>query len=469
MNEFSNTKLVALLSSLTRSEWRDFRKFLEMAISGPGGKSLELYDVLTDYYPDFSSPDLSKQVVFDRIFKKQKYEDKKLRYAMTDLYRQAGSFLKFKALENDSILGHQILSAELAKRGADKPYLAMYNEDATSVVRDADFYYFRFREDFDYLNLYHPRQKRNIQNPIASVAKNLDVFFIARKLQLLCEIVNVKNVMSVEYDFILKDQIIEIINNGAFADVPVITIYFRILMTLTESENVTHFILLKELLEVNGSLFDKNELRDMYQYLMNYCIKKINQGDGDYVIQLIEIYKSILSNKVLFADEYLSQWDFKNIVVIGLRAGHSDWVKQFIDDYKNDLPPEESENAYVYNLAYYYFSIAEYRKTLALLQQVEFTDLYYQLDMRAILLKCYFEMDDQDLFFYHTAAFRMFLSRNKLISDYQYSIYKNMIKYASKIMKLNGNKESLNKLAAEINEVKQIADLNWIKRKVIGE
>ncbi len=437
-----------------------------MAISGPVGKSVELYDVLSGYFPQFNSPDLTKHVVFARLFKNQRYEDKKLRYAMTDLFRQAGNFLKFKALENDPRLGHQILSAELAKRGADKPYLAMYHEDAASGERDADYYYLRYREDFDFLNLYYPHQKRNTQNPIATVAKNLDIFFIARKLQLLCEIVNVKNVMSVEYDFILHDQIIEVLNKGAFADVPVITIYFRILMTLTEPENVKHFNTLNELLVEHKNLIERNELRDMYQYLMNYCIKKINQGDGDYVTKLFEIYKTILGNKVLFTGEHLSQWDFKNIVVIGLRAGQADWVMQFMEVNKGSLLPSELGNAYIYNLAYYYFHIADYRKAISLLQQVEFTDLYYQLDMRAILLKCYFEMDDQETFFYHASAFRMFLSRNKLVSDYQRTIYRNMIKYASKIMNSDGNKDRLKKLSEEINEVKQIADLNWIRKIV---
>lgn len=437
-----------------------------MAISGPVGKSVELYDVLSGYFPHFNSPDLTKHVVFDRLFKNQVYEDKKLRYAMTDMLRQAGNFLKFKALENDPRLGHQILGAELAKRGADKPYLAMYHEDAASGERDADYYYFRYREDFDYLNLYHPRQKRNTQNPIATAAKNLDTFFFARKLQLLCEIVNVKNVMAVEYDFILKDQIIEVLNKGAFADVPVITIYFRILMTLTEPDTVQHFNTLNDLLVENKNLFERNELRDMYQYLMNYCIKKINQGESDYVMKLFEIYKTILGNKVLFTGDHLSQWDFKNIVVIGLRAGQTDWVKQFMDDNKSSLLPSETENSYIYNLAYYYFHIADYRKAISLLQQVEFTDLYYQLDMRAILLKCYFEMDDQETFFYHTSAFRMFLSRNKLISEYQRTIYRNMIQYTTRLVRATGDRPKIELLQNEINEVKQIADLNWLRKKV---
>jgi hypothetical protein len=154
------------------------------------------------------------------------------------------------------------------------------------------------------------------------------------------------------------------------------------------------------------------------------------------------------------------------MVVIGIRAGEQDWVLNFIEKYKEDLPALEKENAYVYNLAYYNFSRGDYRQTLTLLQQVEFTDLYYQLDMRAILLKCYFEMDDQEAFFYHIAAFRIFLSRNKLVSDYQRTIYRNMIKYATRLVRASGDLPKMQLLQNEINEVKQIADLNWLRKKV---
>ena len=462
-----NTKLISLLSCFSRSEWRNFRAFLMSGIGGPLGKSVEFYDFLSDYYPEFNQNDLNRKQLFRELFKDHRYEDKKLRYAMTDLFKQASRFLTFNALEYHEQESQYLLSSELAKRRADKAYLAGYKSDDTNQKWDADYYFYRYREDFTHLNLYLSRQKRMAENPIADIARNLDVFFIARKLQLLCEIVNVRNVMAVEYDFVLQDQIISVLKNGAFADVPVIAIYFRIFMTITEPDEKQNFHELKELLHIHESLFRRDELRDMYQYLMNYCIKKINQGDSDYVRQLLEIYKSVIQNKVLFLGDHLSQWDYKNIVVIGIRGNEHEWVHEFLEGYKNYLLPSERENAYIYNTAYYYFSIGDFRKSLSLLRQVDFTDLYYQLDMRAILLKCYYEMDDQETFFYHTAAFRIFLSRNKLVSDYQRTIYRNMIKYATKLMKSNGDAEYLKTLTDEINSVKQIADINWIRKKVI--
>ena len=90
--------------------------------------------------------------------------------------------------------------------------------------------------------------------------------------------------------------------------------------------------------------------------------------------------------------------------------------------------------------------------------------------MRVILLKCYFETDDEDSFYYHTAAFKIFLSRNKLISAYQRKIYRNLIRYSTKIMNANGNNKKLRLIQSEVDRVKQIADVGWLQvqlRKLI--
>jgi hypothetical protein len=212
--------------------------------------------------------------------------------------------------------------------------------------------------------------------------------------------------------------------------------------------------------------FSSGEVFDMFQYLMNYCIRKINLGNTGYVNTLFEIYQLVLERKIIYKDRYLSQWDFKNIVVIGLRAAKNEWVMNFIEKYKNDLPENEKENAYTYNLAYYHFGSGNYREAISMLQKVAFTDLYYQLDTRAILLKCYYELDDEEALLYHLAAFRIFLSRNKLVSDYQRTLYRNLIRYTTKLTRFINNKKQLKNLLKDIEQEKQVADIGWLKAKV---
>ena len=152
--------------------------------------------------------------------------------------------------------------------------------------------------------------------------------------------------------------------------------------------------------------------------------------------------------------------------MIGLRSGNSEWVKQFILDKTRDLAEKEQQNAFTYNMAYYQFSTGDYRGAMKLLQQVEFTDLYYQLDMRSVLLKCYFETGDEDALGYHLSAFRIFLLRHKEVSEYQRIIYKNLIKFTGMLSRYAYNRKKLEELQQQIEDKKQVADINWIRKKV---
>lgn len=95
--------------------------------------------------------------------------------------------------------------------------------------------------------------------------------------------------------------------------------------------------------------------------------------------------------------------------------------------------------------------------------------MYYQLDVRAILLKAYYSLGDEETFYYHASAFRSFLSRNGLVSEYQRKIYRNFVRYVVRLMRDSGNAKKLNQLLEEVREVRQIADFRWLEEKVFEE
>ena len=114
----------------------------------------------------------------------------------------------------------------------------------------------------------------------------------------------------------------------------------------------------------------------------------------------------------------------------------------------------------------YFFYKGEMEKALKTLQKVSFTDPYYQLDTRSMMLKIYFELNEYDVFFYHATAFLTYLRRNTKISEYQKTIYNNLVKFTSKIMRAGTETKRLKVLQKQIEEVKQIADINWLRKKV---
>lgn len=470
MKVLSQAKLFDLLSVFEAREWRMLGRTETVA----GNVRLaSFYTFLDTYYPDFKNITFDRKDVFKSIFPGLPFDDKKLRYLFSDFQEAAEVLLTTRALQSEPATGKRLLSTELARRGAGKNYLSHYNKDAETGSGDApgssDRFFSEFSREETHLLHYLPQRPRGETN-IAATVRCLDLFYLVKKLQLLCEMVNVRNVLAVHHETTLSDEISSALQKGAYTDVPAVTAWYRVWLTLTEPDKETHFFALRDTLLASKQEFPKKELRDLYQYLMNYCIRRINTGDTAYVSTLLSIYKVLLTDGILFNGDEISQWDYKNITAIGIRAGEPEWTIGFIEEFRQKLPPAERDNAYLYNLAYYHFNTGQRSRALSMLQMVEFNDLYYQLDSRVILLKCYFENGDEDAFFYHASAFRLFLARNKQVSAYQRTVYRNLLKFTTRILRANGDRKKLDTIREEVERGRNVADIGWVlKQLVIGK
>jgi hypothetical protein len=459
-----NHKLFILIKSFTPREQVQFSQFLSSGFLPANKNVIKLNQLIA------SGKEITKENIYKKVFGDGAYDDKKLRYLFTDLNDAAETFLSISGFLEDKKLRSAFLVRNLAERNCVKSYNGVVREFQEQTdsedVRDADYFYFRYYLEHIQLSLEIERQKRTESTNIERVLDNLDKFYLIRKLQLCCEVYNVKNVLSINYKAFLLDEILSYLSRNRYEETPAITIYYQILMTLMESENEEHFRRLRELLLKNEKSFSKSELREMYQYVLNYCIKKINTGNLSYQKELFETYKVIIANDVILLNHYFPQWDFKNIVTISCRLKEYSWAEKFIYSYKDKIKPDERQNAFVYNLAYLNFHKGKYSDVRNLLQKVEFTDLYYQLDTKVILLKILYELEDEEGFEYHINAFRTYLKRNKLISDYQRQIYTNLIKYTFRLMRGSMNAKKVNALKSEIEANPQVADLQWLQRKI---
>jgi hypothetical protein len=219
-------------------------------------------------------------------------------------------------------------------------------------------------------------------------------------------------------------------------------------------------------LREHSKLFSQTEQRGMYVFAQNYCIKRINQGDSNALKDIFELYQLMVDNELIFEGNYVSQPDFKNIVTTGLRLGEVEWVNGFIEEFREKLNPEFSENAYTYSMAWIHFTKKEYDKALRMLLRVEFNDVYYHLDSKSLLMKVYYEMNEFDAFLSLVDAFRIYLRRNKFISEFQKETYSNFIQVINKLMKLKMRNQPITlAIHEDICATKPAADLHWLISK----
>jgi len=247
------------------------------------------------------------------------------------------------------------------------------------------------------------------------------------------------------------------------------------MMTLSDSENETHYENLKSLLKINYKKFTTEEARQMYDYALNYGIKKINSGKTIYLKEVFDLYKLLLQNKLIYEGEYISPWDYKNIVSVGLRLEKMDWTKRFIQKYKNNIAEKFRNNSYNFNLASYFFSKENYRYARKLLQNVELKDMFYHLSAKSMFLKIYYNLNDDKAFFSLSKTFNMYLKRNKKISEYQREVHTGLVRYSEKCFrfrtriqkhKRNATKKEIASLQEQIRTTKNITNMQWLLEKV---
>ncbi len=459
----STLKVKELIDVLNAGEVKLFRNYLDSKLINSSEQMGKLFEtLLTETF-------VSKENVFRKIIGSEKYNDKKIRYLFSELTTHLEKFITLIEFENDTEEFSLYKQKSLSIRSAHKSYsFAAQNGPGKSEKANATSYLNTFRSieisnDFDSKHL-----SRLSQLNYSSLLNNLDLFYFTRKLQLQCELINLKNVLNKEHDVVLIDPICEYIKANRFLNSPLVEIYYNILITLSsvESDSEDSFKKILYLTNEYQSILSIEDLKNIYQYEKNFCIRRINKGDDNYRLVLFDLYKTILANKRIMNREYFSQWEFKNIVTLGLRLKEGGWTKNFISKYINFLPPSERKNALTYNTAMLYYYNKSYKFVLKYLQEVEFTDLYYQLDSKSILLKVYFETDEQEAMLHHIAAFKVFLSRNKNISAYQLTIYKNFIRYSLKIFRAGTNTGKLNFLKKEIASSSNISDRNWLLDRI---
>lgn len=454
-----------LIDKLQTSEWEELKRFMRFRFPRLREDVYRMVDALRDERP----AELDRQRLHKKLFPKKKFSHKAVRYLLTDVNKAIYEFFSYKQLQRQPNRQRLLLLNELNHRKCDRTFSKTFNAAMTEFQKvgqtDAETL-FHYSEVLGLKARAELESGQRSSEAFDRSAMYMDQYFVARKLQISAEKINLNYILKNDWEDPFLEIILQQIDGGMFRDVPYIQLYRLIIKSLTEPENETAFDALKQrVAELIGNL-PEAEVTDLYQYLLNYCIRRINAGRLPFQDELLAVYQSALEHGALLTNSKISQWDFKNVVTIALRTGNTAYAREFIHRYKQSLPSAQRINALAYNLANLHFSEKNYRAAISQLQKVDLDDVFYRLDASSILLKSYYELDDQDALFYHATAFRSMLNRNRTISDQQRRLYLNLIKHTLSLSRSAGEKAKVKAVRQRILQKPNVADLRWLESKI---
>lgn len=468
-----NSKLIEILRKLETKELTRFKEYVHSPFFNKHEVVTTLCNYILKYAPKFDSPKLDKEEIFKVLFPKQPYNETNVYTYTSNLLLLLTDYLAINAFENNPLQMKLYALQELRKRGQDKQFNAtvkQYNLLLDKIVKDRDYHYHKARM-YDEIDKINPVRSRD-QN-IQMMDKELEIAFLIDKMQIACDMINRNSIIGSTYEASGIDLVLEWLERDKeyYLQYPEVRINYTI-YKLIKTDKKEYYDDLRIFLSDKTSLYPKSKIKVIYDYLINYCIKKLNTGDQNYNREFFELHRFLLKEEILLLEDgSLPEWDYKNMVTVGAKLGEFVWVKSFIYDYKDLVKSSSRENVFSYNLAYYYFSTKEYKKALELLHRVEFTDASYYIGAKIIQLKCYYVLEELDASISLIATFKSYIQRSKVLSEYKKQMNLNMLKMAKKIIDLDYQKityskkkllEKKKELELEIKTLSPIANADWL-------
>lgn len=434
------------------------------------------------YYPDFQGPGMSKETVLSKGLGLKSGEVQKLHDASSALTRLLEEFLAVEQLRSSPDLQTRQLCEQLTKPGREWYFPKKWKSTIEVAQSPSDLLsHFQLEElGLRQAQTDKRRKGRSLHDErLKSTMISLDHFYLVQKLQLSCETLNRQKIVNSEDEIDLLDVISSFLNSSdsTLANAPLVKLYHGVLNLLTAENDEAFEQFMASLAEVEMSLGKETGIA-MYAYAQNYCIRQINKGRGIFLERLFELYVSLLDNGfILESDQTLAHWNYKNITTVALRLQKYEWVHWFLETYRKKLQEEIREAVYSYNMAATQYEQKDYTAALRYLQQTTFTDVHYDLSARSMLLKIYYEIEDDEALGYSFQAFEVFLRRNKAISKEHLLIHKNLIRYLKKIQRLRERIPMLKQdeaesrvftLRQELDVVSAVANKSWLQAKIDG-
>lgn len=466
-----DSRLINLLKTFSNKEIEKADKFIRSPFFNENKKIITLFQALVTFHPAYELTASAEKYAFEKAFGSKSYKEKDAYYLMAELVKVLEQFLSQLEYEKKPLnLGINKL-AQFSLRNQNNSYLKIDKQINKQIdkskLRNANYFLNQYRLNSERSTYFFNNEKRNYNPYLQQSVHDLDNFYIGEKLRLLSELLAQQSVFERNYDKGFIEDIVPALLDNEEELSELGKIYLRIYLCSTANESDKHYMTLKELLNSHSAQFDRNEAGGMYLFAINFCIRKFNSGNQEYINELLELYKAMIEKDLLVDNNRISPWSYKNISTIGLRAGDLDWVRTFIEEYKPYLPKNLQKTSYYFNLANYHFYKKNFLKAQEFLLRVEVEDTYFNADYRTLLSKIYFERDEFEVLDAYCESYQMYLRRNRKVSQNVKKYYLNYIKFLKRLSVINPrDKKKLNHLRERIETTSSLADRKWLLHKV---
>ncbi len=468
------SKLYQAIVPLNGHELNRLHRFILSPYFNQSEAIIRLFEWIKQDIQDGKVESVSKEQIWSICFGSgEQFNDGRFRKLQSDLLKLTEEYYAQEAYQSNPIHRAKYLMETINEKKIDA-LQSMAIKNAFRYIAEQPFvnassYYFHYEIERNIYLLTKNKTERSTKSNLENIVKYLDRFYLAEKLRYASTILTHQHFAAVDYKMLFVDEILNHVAHNDYSEVPAVIIYYQILLTYKEPENRIHYDKLKEFLKLYINKFPHVEAKEILDSALNYCIIRMNAGEENYVREAFDLYIQSLNNGLLMVQGQITPWSFKNVVTIGLRLKEFDWVETFIFEFSKMLDVRYRENAVTFNLAQLYFYKKDFRQVIEHLSKVEYEDFTYNLNSKTLLMASYFELDEIEALNSLLDAFRLYVQRNKNLTQNKGKHYLNTISLVRKLARIRPrDTKEVEKLIREVENTQGVVSKNWIMEKLEG-
>jgi hypothetical protein len=472
------SKLIKSLKALDNKTRNRFKTYVNSPYFNQHQKTIELLDYVLKYM-DGRPKRLARELVFKKLYPGEPYTEQAVFNTMSSLKKLFHSFIAQQKYE-EKIYDEDLYLLEAAYNGNHFNLLKNRAKQFDKKLKncafhDNNYYYAQYRYLITMAYYDTQFEDRSKSGRLQQLTDNLDRFYLLEKLRHSIELTSNQILMNSQFDFSFLDEVLEYYRREEerFAKDYSIRLHYTILMSLREDENPVYYQELKRTIQEEIHIYSPQEQRDLYSHANNYCVRQINKGKREFQKELFDLYKEGLRTELIFANDILNEWNYKNITVLGCQLQEFEWTEYFLENYRSKLPPNQQENSYNYNMAHLHFSKQRYNEALDHLLLVRFSDVKYHLNYNNLLLRIYFALGDTEALMSLIDTFRIYVIRNRKMTVDLKKQYNNFLRFAKKLTTIKqqprnygsiSKQEEFAHLFLQIRQSENIVNRYWLEK-----
>ena len=400
--EFEKSKLITLLKQFKRKSERErLRDFLMSPFFFKRKEKDPTYLLLfalLDCNGKYGR--LHKRALYRRLFGAT-YNDNKMKKVMTNALQMVERFIAHRTFEENEVQRDIVVAQYYEKSKLESHFNTIKRrivEKLDTKAEDGgldknDFYQLFLLENI--IAFFEQKKNALAIEPFRKIIKKLDHFYLTARLKDSCKILVQQRRAKDSRDLSQDDPMIKLLKWGDnYLEKPAIYTYYNVFLAFKyEDKTDDCILLLTDMLEGKLSLDLKT---DIFLFLTNILIGKINQGQYHYRKNLFNLYKVSAEQKLVYDDDgkKLSNQHVKNIVTTALQVNKVSWAKNFLKKYEACI----DKNVALYNNANIHFHLGDYNHGYQLLSEYIDNDkgrnshlLFYKVATRRLVIQTFYD------------------------------------------------------------------------------